>query len=49
MGGTGIRRHKKAEKPQLKEEDPGSETMEENPKRGKDEEGIGIGTKESVK
>ena len=41
--------HKKAKNPQLKGEDPGSEVMEENHKRNKDEQGIKIGTKENVK
>ena len=42
--------HKKAKYPQLEGEDPGSEDTEENHKRGgKDERGIGIGTKENVK
>ena len=49
MGGTGVRGHEEVENPQLEGEDPGSEVVEENHKRGKDEQGIGIGTKENVK
>ena len=49
MGGTGFKEHRKAKNPQLKGEDPGSEVMEENHKRRKDERGIRIGTEENVK
>ena len=35
--------------PQLEGENPGSKVMEENHRRDKDEQGIGIGTKEIVK
>ena len=48
MGGTSIRGHK-SKNPSLKEEDPGSEVMEENHKRGEDKQGIRIGTKENEK
>ena len=41
-GGTSIRGHKKAKNPQLEREDPTLEVMEENHKRGKDEQGIMI-------
>ena len=49
MGRTGIGGHKKAKIPQLEEEDPGSEVMEENYKRSKDEQDFRIGMKENVK
>ena len=49
MGGTGVRGHKKAKNSQLEGKDPGSEVVEENHKRDKDEQGIRIGTKENVK
>ena len=39
---------KKAKNPQLEGEDSGSEVMEENHIRGKDEQGIRIITKENV-
>ena len=49
MGGTGIGGHKKTENPQLEGEDTESGVTEESHKRGKDEQGIRIGTKENVK
>ena len=49
MGRTSTKGHKKAKNPQFEREDPGSEAMEENHKRGRDEQGIRMGTKENVK
>ena len=49
MGGAGIKGHKKAKNPQLEREDPASEVMEEKHKRGKDEQGIRIETKENLR
>ena len=49
VGRTGIGGHRKAKNPQLKREDPRSEVLEENYKRGKHEQGIKTGTKENVK
>ena len=40
--------HKEAENPQLEGEDPGSEVMEGNHGRSKDEQGIRIGAGESM-
>ena len=42
-------KHKKAKNLQLEGEDPGSEVVEEDHKRGKDERGIRTGTQGSVK
>ena len=52
IGGTGIRGHKKAKNPQLKSEGSRSEVIEENHKKGKDEQGtkeMEMRTKENVK
>ena len=48
MEGRGVRGHENAKNPQLEGENPGSEVMEENHKRSKDEQGIRIGMKETV-
>ena len=48
-GGTGISGHIKVKNPQLEREDSGSEVLEEDQKKGKDEQGIRIGAKENVK
>ena len=50
MGGADIKRHEMVVgNPQSEGEGPESEVMEENHKRGKDEQGIAIGTKKNVK
>ena len=49
MRGTNIREHKKAKNPQLEGEDLGSKVMEQNHRRGKDEQDFTIGMKENVK